>query len=370
MTPAADLVPLLRRPLVALDVGCRWGIPDGWDALLPDALSVYAFDADPEECRRLQADAPVGVTYVPHGLSDEEGEATLHVTAQPACSSLFAPAPGINGRTPALRDDTRKVGEMQVPMRTMDAWAKDAGVERADVLKLDVQGAELLVLRGGPELLRTARLIELEVIFNPIYTGQGLFGDVDALLRSHGFELWHLGQLVHYSADWQDEPHARTDVHYFDSRPSPLAATGGQTSWAHAFYCAPEYLDGSWADPADAARDALAARLLGIPELEAHATRGAGLVPASATPVEVAPVPTPEPVTPAEVPGPTASDGPGAAEFEAELARVREDRDALHAELARVREDRDRLHAALATGGGAADAVRRRVSGALRGRRS
>ena len=374
MTSPADLVPLLDRPLVAIDVGCRWGISDEWDALLPEALQVFAFDADPEECRRLQATAPPGVTYVPHGLSDEEGVATLHVLAQPACSSLFPPAPGVTGRSPALRDDMREVGREQVPLRTMDGWAADAGVARADLVKLDVQGAELLVLRGGAELLRTTRIVELEVVFNPLYTGQHLFGDVDAFLRGHGFELWRLGQLVHYAADWQEGQHARSDLQVFDGRPSYFPIEGGQLSWGHAFYVAPEFLDGSWGSAAEAARDALVARLIGLPDLEAHASRSAGV----AGPMDVEEA---RPGAPPEVgagagggpgdraaePGEPAADAAGAAELGAELQRVRENRDELHAELARVREDRDRLHAALAARSGAGRAALRRLRRAGRG---
>jgi FkbM family methyltransferase len=377
--PSAELVPLLDRPLVALDVGCRWGIADEWDALLPDALRVFAFDADPEECRRLQASAPAGVTYVPHGLSDADGTATLHVAAQPACSSLFPPAPGVNGRSPALREDMREVGQEQVPMRTMDGWATEAGVDRADVLKLDVQGAELLVLRGGAELLRTVRLVELEVVFNPLYTGQALFGDVDAFLRGHGFELWRLGQLVHYAADWQDGPQARSDLQVYDGRPTYFPIEGGQLSWGHAFYCAPEYLDGSWATPAEAARDALAARLLGLPDLAAHASAAAGVAvredpdagssapgPPSAAGTGGAVAPEGEGTDAAPAPASPAPDR--TAELDAELGRVLADRDELHAELARVRDDRDRLHATLAAGGTAASGLRGRLTRALRRR--
>ena len=60
---------------------------------------------------------------------------------------------------------------------------------RPDCLKVDVQGAELDVLRGGASILHTLKLIELEVEFNYQYKGQALFSEIDLFLREHGFAL-------------------------------------------------------------------------------------------------------------------------------------------------------------------------------------
>lgn len=346
------LVSLLSRPIVALDVGCRWGVTDGWGALLPDALRVYAFDADPDECARLQAAAPEGVAYVPLALGDRSREATLYLTAAPGCSSLFPPAEPLRERTPALREELRVVAREPLRLETLDRWAADEGVVRVDVMKLDVQGAEGLVLEGAATVLQDVRVIESEVVFNPLYEGQALFGDVDRLLRNHGFELWSLRQLVHYSADWRTGDAPVDDVQITDSRPTGFRAEGGQLSWGHAYYVAPEYLSGDWSSPAEAARDAVAASLLGLDELARHAATKAGVALDAAQDedalVEVAEDEVAE-TAPVAVGGePATADG---AELLLELDRVRADRDALHAELHRVRADRDRLQAGAARGG-------------------
>ena len=68
-----------------------------------------------------------------------------------------------------------------------------AGVEHVDFIKLDVQGAELPILRGAEEFLRRCVVgLEIEVEFLPLYHGQPLFGDVDAYVQSLGFELFEL----------------------------------------------------------------------------------------------------------------------------------------------------------------------------------
>ena len=60
---------------------------------------------------------------------------------------------------------------------------------RPDVIKIDVQGAELDVLMGGTDLLPGVKLVELEVEFNPQYRNQPLFHDVDKFMHDAGWSL-------------------------------------------------------------------------------------------------------------------------------------------------------------------------------------
>jgi len=64
------------------------------------------------------------------------------------------------------------------------------GLVDCDLLKLDVQGAEFDVLLGAGRILASALIVHTEVEFIPMYEDQPLFGDIDVLLRSHGF-LFH-----------------------------------------------------------------------------------------------------------------------------------------------------------------------------------
>jgi FkbM family methyltransferase len=256
----------LERPLALADVGCRWGIPEGWQGRGADLL-VYAFDADAQECERLQAQAPEGVTYVPLALGEQARGATLHITADPGCSSLFRPD---RDALETFRElaSSAPVDQQEVSLQTLDDWAAASAVESIDVMKLDVQGAELAVLEGAERLLRDVRLIELEVTFNRIYEGQPLFGEVDSYMRDHGFVLWRLTHLVHYATDAQkDVDVKRVDRQFFDRALIDFPVGAGQLTWAHAYYCVPELIRGGWSDAHAALRDACAAELFGFQEL-------------------------------------------------------------------------------------------------------
>jgi hypothetical protein len=62
-----------------------------------------------------------------------------------------------------------------------------------DLIKLDVQGYELEVLRGGEACLRHARAVLCEVSFKVFYSGQPLFHEIVAFLAARGFTLSALG---------------------------------------------------------------------------------------------------------------------------------------------------------------------------------
>ena len=81
--------------------------------------------------------------------------------------------------------------EAEIPVQTV-AIDDLAEIQDFDAIKLDVQGAELDVLKGAQKKLSAATLVLSEVEFIPLYENQPLFGDVDGFLRAHGFLLHHL----------------------------------------------------------------------------------------------------------------------------------------------------------------------------------
>ena len=256
-----------ERQLVAVDIGCRWGFAEkfvGSNRL----FQVYWFDPDEAECLRLrQRYAGENVTLVPMGLAGVAGRRTLYVTKEPACSSLLMPEPGLTEHYPAL-DCARLVSTVEVATSTLDAWADQHGVRVADYIKVDTQGTELEILKGGRRLLQTARCLEVEVEFNPIYQGQDLFAQVDTFLRSQGFVLWKLGNQVHYSSDGTPELLATEDfVYYDDAHRVPHPVFGGQLYWANAQYVNQSVLHPGRLSAAQRARDITLFETLGMPDV-------------------------------------------------------------------------------------------------------
>jgi FkbM family methyltransferase len=136
--------------------------------------------------------------FVPVALGREPGPATLNITLEPGCSSVFPPDEALADRFPGL--SVIKVAKREtIQLETLDRWAASEGIDEITFAKLDTQGCELDILRGGEQALSQCLGLEVEVEFATIYQGAPLFAEVDTYLRSRGFALWRLSGLYHYS---------------------------------------------------------------------------------------------------------------------------------------------------------------------------
>jgi FkbM family methyltransferase len=279
------LTALLDRPLSVVDVGCRWGFSEAWHALA-DHVHLVGFDPDEQECARLRShyiDTP-NVQIVDSALDRRPRRRTVHLTRDPACSSVFQADPLLIDQVPEL-EVMAPAGSQQVRTTTLDRWRRHVKWGPVDFIKADVQGAELDVLRGATATLRDVLLIELEVEFNRLYSGQPLFGEVDAFARKHGFQIWRLSNLAHYTRAGTPDHQAIADVHYCDSRPTEWPSPGGQLFWAHALFIATDIVEFTSADWQRPLRAGCLAATLGLSDIALRAWQGAlRLAPAAYAP--------------------------------------------------------------------------------------
>lgn len=76
-----------------------------------------------------------------------------------------------------------------VEMRSLDRYCQD--LPQLDILKINAEGYDLEILKGGASLLeaRRIRLILAEVLFQPLFVGQPDPGDFLAFLKPRGYHL-------------------------------------------------------------------------------------------------------------------------------------------------------------------------------------
>ncbi|MBI1218202.1 MAG: FkbM family methyltransferase [Rhodobacteraceae bacterium] len=175
-----------------VDVGA---VPAGTDAerffMLLDHFpgsQIHGFEVDPDVCARLNADARPGVRYHPHVLAAAAGHAVLNLTANPLCTSLYPPNAAFLApyRAAALAE---RIGTREVATIRLDDFLAAERIGPVDFIKLDVQGAELDVLRGAQAALGAVSALLSEVEFVALYEGQPLFGDVCRYLGTLGFQF-------------------------------------------------------------------------------------------------------------------------------------------------------------------------------------
>jgi hypothetical protein len=174
-----------------VSVGARGRLEPRWDRLA-GRLHVIAVDADEDALIHGRARR---FDVVRRALADTERDATLYLTRKSDCSSLFTPNAAFLRR---FADPQRfdVVAERRIATQPLSALSCSP-----HFIKIDAQGAELMILKGAAPLLATVIGIEVEVEFAPIYKDQPLFGEVDAFLRSHDFELCDLSRVYWRSLD-------------------------------------------------------------------------------------------------------------------------------------------------------------------------
>jgi FkbM family methyltransferase len=218
-------------PLSVVDVGALWGLQP---ELEPIAAHVDAigFDPDEPECAELNARAKAAglrQRFVPHLVAGADGEREFHETRKLASSSLLRPNLDFHRGFPdAQRMEV--VATHRVTTRDFAGVLAEVG-STPELLKLDAHGVEADLLRSLDAPRWDALLgVFVEVLFAPLFVGQGEFGEIDDLLRGHGFRMFGLKR---YSA-------TRTTL------AGPAHRTRGQLTFGDALYLR----DGAALDPA------------------------------------------------------------------------------------------------------------------------
>jgi FkbM family methyltransferase len=120
-------------------------------------------------------------------LSEAPGEAEMAILNFHYSSSLLAPhaefVSSSEGKF-AVKD------RVTVRVDTLDDILERLGwADQIDLLKLDVQGAELKALRGAVRSLSVTALVWVEVSFRPMYEDSALFADIYSFMQAHSFQL-------------------------------------------------------------------------------------------------------------------------------------------------------------------------------------
>jgi FkbM family methyltransferase len=208
-----------RHPLACLDIGSRGGFEPDLKAIA-FAVDAVGFEPEPEAFARLGGQ-PKGawrsLRHLPTAIAGIDGEQELHITRDPVSTSLLRPDPSIGEAfaKPQFFDVLRTA---RVACRTLDSALAEAGVNRPAYLKIDVEGAELEILKAAPATVSSLLAIKIEVGFRRFRHGQPLAAEIELFLRGQGFELldflaprhWRVqGYVIHPQAGTGAIPYSR-----------------------------------------------------------------------------------------------------------------------------------------------------------------
>ena len=181
----AEIIPEIP-PVHIVDIGATPldGEPPPYARLLKDGFAwVVGFEPDPDGLAELNRKKGPHETYLPYAIGDGQTH-QFKVCRAPGMSSFLEPNHDLLSYFHGFPNWGTVVRRMPVATVRLDDVSE---IENIDFLKIDIQGAELMVFEHAQKRLANCLVIQTEVEFLPMYEGQPLFSEVELFLRRHGF---------------------------------------------------------------------------------------------------------------------------------------------------------------------------------------
>ena len=176
-----------------LDIGARGGADE---AMLPIAWAsrIVCFEPDPAEAEVLSRTGDSRwreFTVLPFAVGGVTGPQELHVPVDAEAASLLVHNPDMIERFGSEHLHTA-IKTVPVQTWTLNDLRSAGHIDRIDYMKIDVEGAELDILRSGTSLLDDCVALKVECSFLHQRIDQPLIWDVAQFLAASGFEVLDL----------------------------------------------------------------------------------------------------------------------------------------------------------------------------------
>ena len=146
--------------------------------------AIYRFEPLKEPAARLRKMLGAEVRLFETAIGPSKRKGIIYVSRRPDASSLLPIA-----KQSEIFPGTELKEERIIPIARLTKYLSSEDVKSPALLKIDVQGYELEVLKGCDPLLSLFRFVYVEASFIELYQGQALAGDVILYLVHRDFHL-------------------------------------------------------------------------------------------------------------------------------------------------------------------------------------
>jgi len=214
-------------PRVSLDIGANKGL---WSSDLRKAYNntrIIMLEADDQHVSKLESTVKnIGnAKYKIAVMSENDGD-----TVSFFIGDKYSTGNSMFKENSRLYTNIKPVTKTTVTLDRIIEEEKETGflkkdIQEIDYIKIDVQGAELMVLKGGIETIRGATFIQFEGSTVEYNAGGACTYEVDDFLRSIGFYLYnhgdpykHHGLFKTYGLGQWDQLYVRPDSEYLPDK--------------------------------------------------------------------------------------------------------------------------------------------------------
>ena len=184
--PGVEHIAAIKRlhPKTLIDVGANKGQFSLVARYMFPEIEIHAFEPLDRERKLLASIISQPIKIYATALGEAAGQATFFVTSRADSSSLLKPGAGQQAAYGVALSST-----ITVPVARLDDLVDVTKLPRPILMKADVQGGELSVLKGAKELLSAVDAIYCEASFVPLYELQPLAHELIGYLATEGLFL-------------------------------------------------------------------------------------------------------------------------------------------------------------------------------------
>lgn len=154
---------------------------------LPNAM-IYSFEPLPAPFHKIKClfsdDNKVKIFHCAIGQSQKN--MTMHVSKSDDSSSLYP----ISRTQSILYPGTEEKETVQIALEKLNNFIKAEDLQGRSLLKIDVQGYELEVMKGSEEILCDFSYVYVECSFIELYIGQPLLYEIIKYMSDKGFGVY------------------------------------------------------------------------------------------------------------------------------------------------------------------------------------
>ncbi len=184
---------LVKEEMVIFDIGANVGLYSLTAAAkMKDSIKIYAFEPAEIPLNRLNDNIELNnfknISVHNVGVSDREGTVEFNICEDDAYNSI--------GSSP-MQEISKKV---EINVTSINSFCQANNIDRIDIIKIDTEGAELLILRGGGEIFESENAPILFCEYNRL-TASGYdytLRDYEEQLKAYNYKIFEIkeGNLI------------------------------------------------------------------------------------------------------------------------------------------------------------------------------
>ena len=183
-----------NKKLTIFDIGAYQGdIALFYNSLFPGS-NIFCFEPFTDSFSKLKENTSLfeNIITINKGMGEYEGNSQFQSNRFAQTNSILATNKKGNEIWEEGLLDT--IETLEIGLTTIDSFVQLHSIDKINILKMDVQGAEYMVLNGAKNSLEQGivDIIYTEIITLPTYEGQLQFDETIGLIKSFGFELFNL----------------------------------------------------------------------------------------------------------------------------------------------------------------------------------